>query len=344
MRNATITTVKPSLLLLRSYTSQSKAALRAVDTLRGPLHSIDIDKFRQQAFIPENPILVTATSNRKAESAAYGPFECSIPAAVKWFDRSRPAINHESGLSSQPSTVLSHRHLSPFGATILPYEYIVDRSQTSVVDSGSGSQGIGGVSQKWAEILNKLDEGSADGAFHRFNAPLSLFLQACKFKRGPRLYIAQAQIIDLPKQMQDDLPTLRIVKEAGKGDIYDANLWMGIPPTYTPLHKDPNPNLFVQLAGSKIVRIFRPSVGASMFRKVQQRIGQTSSSNFRGEEMMEGPERSALDEAAWGDSPQMEGFEAIVAEGDALFIPKGWWHSVKSVGTGINASVNWWFR
>jgi len=33
-----------------------------------------------------------------------------------------------------------------------------------------------------------------------------------------------------------------------------------------------------------------------------------------------------------------------VSPGDALFIPKGWWHSIKSVGIGVTASVNWWFR
>jgi len=128
---------------------------------------------------------------------------------------------------------------------------------------------------------------------------------------------------------------------------------MGTPPTYTPLHKDPNPNLFAQLAGKKRVRIFRPAVGASIFRGVQQIIGQTSSSTFRGEEMMEGLERVVLDEIVWGRSVKSEdlsqiveneGLEVTVSPGDALFIPKGWWHSIKSAGTGVNASVNWWFR
>ena len=60
--------------------------------------------------------------------------------------------------------------------------------------------------------------------------------------------------------------------------------------------------------------------------------------------MMEGPERAALDEAVWGKDANGEGYDAMVNPGDALFIPNGWWHSIKSVGGGVTASVNWWFR
>jgi hypothetical protein len=34
---------------------------------------------------------------------------------------------------------------------------------------------------------------------------------------------------------------------------------IGHPPTYTPLHRDPNPNIFVQLAGEKVVRLLAPT-------------------------------------------------------------------------------------
>jgi hypothetical protein len=339
MRNAAAITAKHSRLFQRFYSLQGVAAPREIDILRGPLESIDLHEFRHKAFIPQTPILITTKGDSKTSSADPRTLACSITAAVKWFEQ----LDSESELSSQAS-ILSQHYLSPFGATILPYEYIVDKNHTSVIDNGTGSQDFGGESQELSEILENLSKGSSDGAFHRFNAPLALFLQTCKLKSKPRLYIAQAQIADLPKQLRDDLHTPRLVKEAGRGDVYDANIWVGIPPTYTPLHKDPNPNLFVQLASSKSVRIFRPSVGASIFREVQLRIGQTSSSTLRGEEMMEGPERDALDEVTWGEPVGNEGYEVVVRRGDALFIPKGWWHSIKSIGTGVNASANWWFR
>jgi len=48
----------------------------------------------------------------------------------------------------------------------------------------------------------------------------------------------------------------------------------------------------------------------------------------------------------WSDGEDTIGgaWQTELDAGDALFIPKGWWHSVKGLGDGINGSVNWWFR
>jgi len=300
-----------------------------------------VDDFRERAFIPERPILITRGDDYEQDSTNFQP-SSFIPAANKWF-----------GLAGKGSTSKFHgitpsrQYLSPFGDVVLPYELIVGQSQSELYSRKESLQPElhKGQGEGVEAILSQLTKGSPPGTFHRFNAPLSLFLEACTARRSSyQLYIAQAQISDLPKELQDDLPTPRLVKEAGKGDVYDANIWMGIPPTYTPLHKDPNPNLFVQLASRKQVRLFRPVIGASIFRDVQMRIRQTSSPNFRGEEMMAGPEREVLDELVWGPSAIRDGLQAILGPGDALFIPKGWWHSIKSVGTDVTASVNWWFR
>ncbi|KAG5216693.1 JmjC domain [Trichophyton interdigitale] len=117
--------------------------------------------------------------------------------------------------------------------------------------------------------------GGRDGVvFERAHRPLSLFLQwtrsvqstpAAEAQDGPRLYLAQCQLLDLPGSLREDFPTPSYVMQAGKGDIYDTNIWVGLAPTYTPLHRDPNPNLFVQLAGSKHVRLLAPDVGRGVF-------------------------------------------------------------------------------
>jgi hypothetical protein len=164
-------------------------------------------------------------------------------------------------------------------------------------------------------------------------------------KSSQRLYLAQCHLADLPQSLRDDVPTPQIVQEAGKGDVYDANLWMGLAPTYTPLHRDPNPNLFLQLAGRKVVRLFRPDVGASIFTEVQKKLGRNASNIFRSEEMMQGAEKELLERQIWSQNCNLEdGFEATLDHGQALFIPLGWWHSIKGVGKGVTASVNWWFR
>ncbi|CZT48174.1 uncharacterized protein RSE6_08837 [Rhynchosporium secalis] len=314
----------------------SPNALPAVPTIAGPLDLIDVAEFRTKAFTPENPLLITAGERRSAGEADLSA--CSIPAADKWFV-SRASSSTGAGGEQGREVLLSQEYLAPFADTILPYELITP----SAKDVGVGDN------KQLSNILKHYIQDSEGTTFHRFSAPLSL-LQLCSQAPSPRpaLYIAQAQLIDLPLALRADVPTPHLVLQAGKGDVYDANLWMGIPPTYTPLHKDPNPNLFLQLASQKRVRLFEPSNGAGIFRHVQKSIGRAGHGGaIRGNEMMEGLERRGLHDAVWGkgmDNDTSGGYETIVGPGDALFIPKGWWHSFISVGNGMNGSANWWFR
>jgi hypothetical protein len=86
--------------------------------------------------------------------------------------------------------------------------------------------------------------------------------------------------------------------------------------------------------------------------------------SVRGEEMMVGEEGRLTEDVIWGndgrmnaqekivrnnfvgpedtreDDEELEGVEARLGPGDGLFIPKGWWHSIKGVGEGVNASVS----
>jgi hypothetical protein len=171
---------------------------------------------------------------------------------------------------------------------------------------------------------------------------------ASELETKASIYLAQASLSDLPSSLLEDLPTPELVSKAGKGDIYDTSIWLGRSPTYTPLHRDPNPNLFVQLAGRKQVRLFKPDLGNAIFHHVQSIIGGAANATMRGEEMMEGAERAALEQAVWstpsGAFWTSEGLQCEVGPGDGLFIPKGWWHSIKGVSQGMIGSVNWWFR
>lgn len=60
--------------------------------------------------------------------------------------------------------------------------------------------------------------------------------------------------------------------------------------------------------------------------------------------MMQGEERRVLEEEVWDDRAgvgKSGGWQAELEGGDGLFIPKGWWHSVKGVGDGMTGSVSW---
>lgn len=218
---------------------------------------------------------------------------------------------------------------------------------------------------------------SSKTQFKRFDAPLGVFLD---YLENPpariHLYLAQCSIADLPKEMQRMLPhpsflqhhafqqkpknpkykprikqkiegKMRRMSTRNVPVVYNTSIWIGRPPTYTSLHRDPNPNCFFQLAGKKKLRLYPPERGLEIFQRVKKRIGEGEgdmSGRIRGEEMMAGKEREELEKEVW-DTDYDEasgGLEARLDRGDGLYIPEGWWHSVKGEGGGIVASVSWW--
>lgn len=209
--------------------------------------------------------------------------------------------------------------------------------------------------------------GDVKCTFERLTAPLSLFrawtasklANPSTFEPNASLYLAQCDLASLPPLLSLDLGPPALVSKSGRGDVYASSLWMGIAPTNTPLHKDPNPNLLLQLAGTKVVRMVSPEVGRAVYQEtrkvcVEAEGGTLGAGTMRGEEMMVGLEREILDTFIWTDkqksSPEtgkVDGYETTLAAGEAVFIPKGWWHSVRGVGTamdGVNASVIYYAR
>lgn len=236
---------------------------------------------------------------------------------------------------------------------------------TPETDANSSDLKVSYLEQHSAAIVPlELTRSTPDGpsTFERFEAPLSLLLAHMTGPPTPdlRIYLAQHSLADFPAPLQADMPTPEILTKLGRGDVYASSLWMGRPPTRTPLHRDPNPNLFVQLAGQKIVRLMRPVVGRGVYERARLKAGGDGRANIRGDEMMAGAEMEALEDSVWGKQDEaVEGVEAQLSAGDGLYIPLGWWHAVRGIGAGANASVsgfawrktcadsmqvNWWFR
>lgn len=267
---------------------------------------VSLNTFKKDVFQPERP----AVLRRLYKST--GDTDFTMPAIGKWFARHH--ASEEGTLAS-----LNSEYFGQFANVLVPLE------------------------------VTTFDNNAAI-SFERVERPLEDFLAFIRARANPsnsenvfriNLYLAQCSIASLPFNLQRDLP-LPALCGVGRGDIYDSSIWLGLAPTFTPLHKDPNPNLFVQMAGQKQVRIFEPRLGLAMFAEARRMVGSSASSSIRGDEMMHGEERNVLDDLVWHTDTHPEGydsFEAHVESGDAIFIPKGWWHSLKSVGSGINGSV-----
>ncbi|MCJ1446527.1 MAG: hypothetical protein MMC23_007032 [Stictis urceolatum] len=321
--------IRPPLSLPRTrLLSTSKPTNRPVSLLPIPvLPSSDIPTFRASAFHASLPAILPR-----------GTFS-SLPATKKWTTRASPTSPTHFALP----------YLEQYESAILPHEF----TSTSTPTSSS------------SDSPDSPDQRSAPAtSFHRADAPLGIFLawaamtstststSSSSPKRSTsRLTISQAPLSSLPQALLEDIPTPPLVLEAGKGDVYADSIWLGLAPTSTPLHRDPNPNLLVQVAGRKRVRMVRPEVGGRVLEAVRAGDGGGGgggSGRVRGEEMMVGEERRGLEEWVWGregvDVGVVEMWEGEIGEGDGVFVPVGWWHAVRGVGEGAVASVNWWFR
>ncbi len=111
-----------------------------------------------------------------------------------------------------------------------------------------------------------------------------------------------------------------------------VNVWIGPPGTVTPAHIDPSQNLLCQVVGRKYVRLYAPEHAEAMYSGE----GGSLTANTGGVDI-DAPdtERHPLFAAA----PFLD---CVLEAGQALYIPKRWWHYVKSLST--SASVNFWWE
>lgn len=98
-------------------------------------------------------------------------------------------------------------------------------------------------------------------------------------------------------------------------------LWIGPAGTHTPLHHDGDDSMFCQVLGRKRLRLAPPESIALL----DHSRGVYSHWDPRSEdELAAGPERL---------------LEVVLAPGEALFIPAGWWHQVDALDPSISVSI-----
>ncbi len=95
--------------------------------------------------------------------------------------------------------------------------------------------------------------------------------------------------------------------------------------------------MFVQVVGAKRVHLFPPEVQGLL--RMQSKGAQTNTSTITTEESLL---EESNDEEIARALEHPESCHAVLEGGDALYIPQGWLHCVRSLTT--SASVNFWFR
>ena len=97
-------------------------------------------------------------------------------------------------------------------------------------------------------------------------------------------------------------------------------LWFGPAGTVTSLHHDTSNIFFFQVVGRKRFRLYAPDEPALL-------------DHARGVYSSLDPERPDALAGAWG-------YDEVIAPGDALFLPVGWWHHVRALDLSISVAFN----
>eukprot|EP00435_Cladocopium_sp_Y103_P023478 s653_g5.t1 len=146
-------------------------------------------------------------------------------------------------------------------------------------------------------------------------------------------YMAQHQLLlQIPELRSDIL----IPHYCALGELQTVNVWMGTAGTVTALHYDLDDNFLVQVAGYKYLRLYSPEEGERLYAKDAPRDRQKKHGASYSPVRVEHPDLEA--HPAFANAVFVE---TILGPGEMLFIPKRWWHYVRSLTTSI--SVNFWF-
>lgn len=176
----------------------------------------------------------------------------------------------------------------------------------------------------------RLDAGKVvwdaeKGLLHE-RAPLGPFIRA--LQEGGRDRYVMAPMEELPAGLGRDLaPPPYCAGAAWTMWV----LWIGAAGTVSRMHRDLADNLHCQIAGRKRFTLVAPRFNGDVYP------------NHLWDSVPNGC-RVDIEEPDFARFPRLRGVETMVADlepGDAIYIPRWWWHHVRTVETGISANF-WW--
>lgn len=100
-------------------------------------------------------------------------------------------------------------------------------------------------------------------------------------------------------------------------------LWYGPQGSFTPLHHDLTNNLMAQFRGRKLVKLVAPFESAHMYND-RHRYSPV--------------DLDAIDLESYPEMADVTIFETVIGPGDMLFIPAGWWHTVRALDVSITVT------
>lgn len=157
--------------------------------------------------------------------------------------------------------------------------------------------------------------------------PFVEFLERMEEEQGKRVYLAQHDLFDQIPRLAKDI----VIPDYCTSPHVQRRIWIGPAGTKTPIHHDPYENIFCQIVGYKYILLYPPEAAPYLELDISGMA----------------PNTSTLDIDDPGSNKIMPHHldamhtECILGPGDALYIPQGWYHFIKSLTTSFSVSF-WW--
>ncbi len=150
---------------------------------------------------------------------------------------------------------------------------------------------------------------------------------------GKKYYLAQQPLEAVAPELMKDISPLGYYPEWIRKLVQPVLIFFGPKGTVTPYHYDPTHNILVQVKGRKKVVLVSPDQSRLLYHP--WKIPGFNRYNYSPvDPTLPDPERFPLYETT-------RRYEFVLEEGEALFIPIGWWHHVSSLAPSINVTF-WW--
>jgi lysine-specific demethylase 8 len=149
---------------------------------------------------------------------------------------------------------------------------------------------------------------------------------------APRRYLTEWPLFEFLPELAGDIdyarPNLFTREFAAPVRVY-----MGPAGCFTPMHYDHAHNMTAQILGSKRWVFYPPSRGKRMYPyDSEAQLAHFSRANSQ---------TRLRDDAQFPLLRKLRGYEAIVTEGDLLYVPPGWWHHVYTLSPSLSLNFFW---
>lgn len=145
-------------------------------------------------------------------------------------------------------------------------------------------------------------------------------------------YLAQHPLFDQIPELRKDICIPEYCLLNAKEGEPVIHAWFGPKGTVSPLHFDTSLNILTQVVGEKYIRLYDP-MHSEILRPFDSSMNKNSSQI----------DLDCPSEIVKYGIEELEFVDLVLKAGDGIFIPKGWWHYVRSLDASFSVSF-WWNR